>query len=102
VRVSTVEQRDIVAAAYAYLRDDPELIAEAAERVATIPALRKLAHREARDRARRAKLSTDAQVPKPCSTSTISVQISRSKWREECEALVMLAYQRMAKASKRR
>jgi hypothetical protein len=98
LRLGSFEQRDITARARAYLSDHPELVQLAAHRIATTPSLRKLAEQE--ERARRAKLSTDAQAPKRCSASTIPVQISRSKWREECEALVTHAYQRMAKASK--
>jgi hypothetical protein len=52
VRVASVEQRVIVAAASAYLREHPELIEEAAETVRKVPQLRTLAEREERQRRR--------------------------------------------------
>jgi hypothetical protein len=81
IRLNSVEHREIVRASYTYLnahRD--ELIEQAAARVATTPSLRKLVEREERYRARRAKLSTDAQAGKSCSANGIPVQNSRSEW----------------------
>jgi Copper resistance protein ScsC N-terminal domain len=52
LRVSSVAQRVIVAAARDYLRDHPELIEEAAETVRKVPQLRTLAEREERQRRR--------------------------------------------------
>lgn len=78
VKIARMEQREIVDAARVYLEPHPELIQLAADRIATTPSLRTLAEQE--ERRRRAKLSTHAQAAKPCSTTGIPVQNSRSEW----------------------
>jgi hypothetical protein len=83
IKLAYIECSEIARTAMAYLRDHPELIEHGAETIAGVPALRRLAEREARDHASRANVSSDAQSRKPCSTSTTPVHISRTKWRAE-------------------
>jgi hypothetical protein len=52
LKLAHIEHRIIVAAANDYLRDHPELIAQAAETVRKVPQLRTLAEREERERRR--------------------------------------------------
>ena len=54
-RIPQIEVAFINQAATAYLREHPELIAQAAETVRTVPAFRKIAEREERARQRRAR-----------------------------------------------
>jgi hypothetical protein len=60
VRVN-VGVRKIVRAANEYLRDHPELFEQAAEMIRDTPSLRKAAELEARRRARKANVLSDAQ-----------------------------------------
>jgi hypothetical protein len=55
VRVSLTPLRIIMQEADVYLRDHPELVQEAIERVRNVAGFRTLAEREARDRARKRK-----------------------------------------------
>ena len=68
--ISSKEMRELADTYLAQHRAD--LIAQAAEIVATSPRFA---------RWRRAKLSINAQTAKPCSSSTISVQKLGAKWR---------------------
>jgi hypothetical protein len=65
LRPQSFEQRDLVTLAYAYRDEHPELIVQAEEMIATTPRLRKIAEQEERGRARRAKMTSDAQSTRP-------------------------------------
>jgi hypothetical protein len=82
LRFQSFEQRDLSAMAYRYWDEHPELIAQAEEMIATTPSLRKIAERERKrhERKPRAKMRSDAQSARPCSTTGIPVQNSCSQW----------------------
>ena len=54
VKLASIERSTITAAANEYLQQHPELIEQAAETIRSYPPLRKLAEREAKERARKA------------------------------------------------
>jgi hypothetical protein len=99
LRPCSIEPAEINRAAAVYLHEHPELIERAAQRVATVPSLRELAEREARDRARRAKLSTDAKAAKPRLSQQSLCKYHVQNEKKECEWLALHAYQRIARAS---
>jgi hypothetical protein len=76
IKLSSIERRELMQRANDYLAEHPQLLVEAAEKIEATPSLKKIAEQEER---RRAKLVSDAQRRRPCSTTGIPVHMSSSQ-----------------------